>query len=530
VTQGSAGTNGFLFCDLRGYTAFVEGHGDQAAASLLATYRGLVRAAIAAHAGAEIKTEGDSVYVVFPAASAAVEAGLAIVAGAAEQSTKDAPVRVGVGIHAGETVATTEGLVGGAVNIAARVCAKAQAGEVLVTDTVRALTRTYLPYRYTSLGTQHLKGISGGIPLFRVEAASSSGRARLRRQVGARRGRVLTLVGLVVVLLAVAGGVFALNRPVDCLTLAASTKDVVAKIDPARNCVVAFYPVGRHPSVIAWAGNAVWVGNVDDHSISRIDGNNASLATIGADGTPVGMTTGSGSLWVLDQEDRLVQMTLTSWRIASEALPGGQDANFFAGYNGIAFQSNRIWVTRPRSGQVLRSSFASGAAPMPIQFLTTIDLADPKERVAQYPSGPSTGVGPIAVTSGAVWIADTSSARLFRIDAANPGPTGITLDSVHGGIVALSATAETLWLVRSDGWLTRYDTGSRASESFHVVDAATAVGVDEHAVWAADLLHATIARVDPETGRTLATVKVGGRPAGVAIAPDGSAWVTIQGP
>ena len=215
------GTKGFLFCDLRGYTAFVEARGDAAAAELLATYRELVRAVIAAHAGAEIRTEGDSVYVVFPAASAAVEAGLEIVAAAAEASTREAPIRVGVGIHAGETVATTEGLVGGAVNIAARVCAKAQAGEVLVTDTVRALTRTFLPYTYTSLGTQQLKGIAGGIPLFRVEAVPSSGRARIARQLGARRGRLAILAGLVVVALVAATGASALNRPPDCLTLPA---------------------------------------------------------------------------------------------------------------------------------------------------------------------------------------------------------------------------------------------------------------------------------------------------------------------
>src|SRR5512135_885952 len=107
MTSGSAGTKGFLFCDLRGYTAFVEHEGDRAAAELLETYRTLVRAVIAAHEGAEIRTEGDSVYVVFPAASSAVEAGLAIVAGAAEASTKDRPIRVGVGVHAGETVETT---------------------------------------------------------------------------------------------------------------------------------------------------------------------------------------------------------------------------------------------------------------------------------------------------------------------------------------------------------------------------------------------------------------------------------------
>lgn len=48
---------GFLFADLRGYSAFVERHGDQAGADLIRTYRDLVRAAVAAFRGAEIRTE-----------------------------------------------------------------------------------------------------------------------------------------------------------------------------------------------------------------------------------------------------------------------------------------------------------------------------------------------------------------------------------------------------------------------------------------------------------------------------------------
>ena len=83
MASSSAGTKSFLFSDLRGYTAFVEQAGDRAGADLLATYRDLVRLVIAAHDGAEIKTEGNSFYVVFPSASAAVEAGLSIVSGAA---------------------------------------------------------------------------------------------------------------------------------------------------------------------------------------------------------------------------------------------------------------------------------------------------------------------------------------------------------------------------------------------------------------------------------------------------------------
>jgi class 3 adenylate cyclase len=62
----SSRTNGFPFADLRDYTRYVESHGDQAAAALLEAYRSLVRAAVPEHGGAEIMTEGDSFYVVFP--------------------------------------------------------------------------------------------------------------------------------------------------------------------------------------------------------------------------------------------------------------------------------------------------------------------------------------------------------------------------------------------------------------------------------------------------------------------------------
>ena len=69
---------GFLFADLRNYSAWVEAHGDHAAAALLGEYRSLVRQAVADFHGAEIKTEGDSFYVAFDSPSAAVKCGLRI--------------------------------------------------------------------------------------------------------------------------------------------------------------------------------------------------------------------------------------------------------------------------------------------------------------------------------------------------------------------------------------------------------------------------------------------------------------------
>lgn len=194
-------TNGFLFADLRGYTQFVEARGDRAAAELLEVYRALVRAEVQRFDGAEIKTEGDSFYVVFPSVGAAIECGLGIAEAAAEASTPARPIRVGIGVHAGETVETEEGYVGSAVNVAARVCSQAQAGEVLVTDTVRALTRTHLAVRFIDRRTRRLKGVAEPVVLYRAvpatDAASSATRSpRLRLPSTARV--VVLLIGLLI--------------------------------------------------------------------------------------------------------------------------------------------------------------------------------------------------------------------------------------------------------------------------------------------------------------------------------------------
>ena len=176
--QSEAAYRGFLFADLRRYTAFVERHGDSAAADLLDAYRELMRSEVARHAGAEIRTEGDSFYVVFGSARRAVACGLAIVS-AADRASRDRPerpIRVGIGINAGETVQRGEGFVGSAVNLAARVCAQAHEGEVLVTPAVRDAVGAGAGLRFSSRGTRRLKGVARAIPLFAVEPGSASAR------------------------------------------------------------------------------------------------------------------------------------------------------------------------------------------------------------------------------------------------------------------------------------------------------------------------------------------------------------------
>ena len=146
---------------------------------MLDRYRVLVRSAVAEFDGAEIRTEGDSFYVVFDGASAAIECGLAIVAAAVEASNADLslPIHVGIGIHAGETVETTEGFVGSAVNTAARICAQAGPNEVFVSATVRALTGGVVDASFVPVGRRRLKGLNEPIQLFRAVASDAPTRS-----------------------------------------------------------------------------------------------------------------------------------------------------------------------------------------------------------------------------------------------------------------------------------------------------------------------------------------------------------------
>jgi class 3 adenylate cyclase len=170
VDTGAAAYRGFLFSDMRGFTAFAERHGNTAAAAMVGRFLEIARTAIARHDGAEIKTEGDAIHAVFPSASSAVLCGLEIQDGAAELNAQepDRPLGLGVGVHAGEAVETAEGYIGRAVNIAARLCAAAKPGEVLVSSTVKGITQASIPVGFIPRGRRRLKGISDPILVYAV--------------------------------------------------------------------------------------------------------------------------------------------------------------------------------------------------------------------------------------------------------------------------------------------------------------------------------------------------------------------------
>ena len=140
------GTVTFLFTDVEGSTRLAR-ELKEAWLPLLHRHREIIRAALAAHGGVEIATEGDGFFVAFARAPAAVAATVAAQrALAAEPWSEGAELRVRMGLHTGEGTLDADGsYVGHDVHRAARIAAAGHGGQVLVSAAVRALTDDALP-------------------------------------------------------------------------------------------------------------------------------------------------------------------------------------------------------------------------------------------------------------------------------------------------------------------------------------------------------------------------------------------------
>ena len=137
--MSALGTRTFLFSDIEGSTNLLQALGDEYS-TVLADHHRLLRGAWATHRGVEVGTEGDSFFVVFERADDAVAAARdAQLAVEAFEWPRDVEVRVRMGIHTGEVDLTSDGYVGLAVHVAARISSAAHGGQVLLSEATRHL-------------------------------------------------------------------------------------------------------------------------------------------------------------------------------------------------------------------------------------------------------------------------------------------------------------------------------------------------------------------------------------------------------
>lgn len=163
-----AGALTFLFTDIEGSTrrwAESEKMGE-----LLARHDEIVHDTTTGYSGRIVKHTGDGVFAVFDRASDAVEAAIAIQRGLDGLAYESEPVRVRMGLHAGEAIDRDGDLFGLEVSTCARIMSAAHGGQILASEAVRVLVRQLDRVDFVPLGSHRLKDLADPRVLFQISA------------------------------------------------------------------------------------------------------------------------------------------------------------------------------------------------------------------------------------------------------------------------------------------------------------------------------------------------------------------------
>jgi class 3 adenylate cyclase len=158
-----------MFTDIADSTTLSCQLGDQRFHDILKTHDAMTREALKSHSGTEIKHTGDGILASFRSVSKGVKCAVEIqrTLGARKLDSDTQPIKVRVGLSAGEPVADHKDLFGTTVNLAARVCAFAQPGQILISNAIRELCLGQ-PFVFSEIGEVKLKGFAQPLHLHEV--------------------------------------------------------------------------------------------------------------------------------------------------------------------------------------------------------------------------------------------------------------------------------------------------------------------------------------------------------------------------
>ena len=158
-----------LFTDMESSTALTQQFGDAAAQEVRRTHNEIVRAALAASGGNEIKHTGDGIMASFSTASAALGCAIAIQRGVAahKQDHLDSPLAIYIGLNAGEPIAEDDDLFGTSVDLAARLIDHAEPRQILASNVVRELAAGK-DFLFADLGEPELRGFEDPVKLWEL--------------------------------------------------------------------------------------------------------------------------------------------------------------------------------------------------------------------------------------------------------------------------------------------------------------------------------------------------------------------------
>jgi YVTN family beta-propeller protein len=531
--QRASGTATVMFTDVESSTDITTRLGDDAAASLLATHNTIVLDQVAAFGGHDVRSTGDGFLVVFDSARAAVSCALAIQRGLTE---REHPIRVRIGLNAGEVLHRGDELFGAAINLAARVMDRADGGEILTTDTVRQLVGTMSDASFRDRGRVTLKGFAERQRLYEVRAAEPDPEPALppaprRSRRGSRRR--WALAGAAVLAAAVVAAVALLDGSgaSDAVAVAPNS---VAVIDPGKGAVVATIPVDENPGPISAGAGGVWVLNQNSATLSHIDVKTRTLVDTRGIG---GSTSGGGvpgSVAASAQDVWLNAAGCNGGQTGAvlHVVTAGEGGRNLAGTDdvqmaGVVPDHPPVSTTLSGGCGIVAEGPSVWAATNGPDGIVRIDY-DPVAGASQVTwAKPLPAPFALAIGGGALWGIDPVDEAAMRID---PG-TGRRLTTIDAGSdpVSVAFGADAVWVANAgDNSVSRIDPDTNlVTDTIRAGPSPASIATGAGAVWVALADAGAVARIDPRTKRVTATIPVGHRPQGVVVA-GGLVWVAVR--
>lgn len=156
------------FADIVGYSELAARDEGEAMA-VVEALQDVARSVVTEHGGRVVKFLGDAVMAEFPSADDAVRSAIELRDRFAATIDSTGSRQIRVGIHVGDIIASADGdLYGDGVNLAARIQAVAEPGEVWVSGDVWRLLRQRPEFRFEPRGERELKGVDGPVAIHAV--------------------------------------------------------------------------------------------------------------------------------------------------------------------------------------------------------------------------------------------------------------------------------------------------------------------------------------------------------------------------
>lgn len=282
----------------------------------------------------------------------------------------------------------------------------------------------------------------------------------------------------------------------------------VGVIDARSGAVTTAVPVGIRPGPVAASAGTVWVGNVDDRSLTRIDARRGEpVATVSLNGrTPTAIDVHADAVWVA--HGRSGEISRVEPRFAQITTIEVTSVPYAAQTGSVAVDGDAVWTV---FGDSTLARIRSDGSRVEGSALAGANSAA------------------VVVGAGAVWVANAGDATVQRFNPATFEEGPLRDVGVGRQPAALAFGEGAVWVAnRADDTVVRIDPSTNAGVfTIRVGDEPVAIAVGAGSVWVANAGDGTVTRIDPGTNDVVQSIDVGNSPGGIAIS-GGRVWVAVR--